>query len=278
MSERSLAPAGRISRFAFGAAAAFVALFLIAPVLIIAPVSFSAGSFLSLPPPGWSLRWYEQLFTRTEWIQSAWLSIWIATVVTALATALGTAGAYGLVRGSFPGRKLLLALALSPLIVPGIIVAIGVYFFYARARIVGTAPAIILAHTALAAPFVVVNVSAALHGFDRRLEQAALNLGASGWQAFRRVTLPLIRPGIFAGALLAFISSFDELIVALFVAGPTQVTLPLRMWESMRSSLEPTIAAVSVLAIVVSCALFGSAAALQARARAGARPVPEREI
>ncbi|MEI4472292.1 ABC transporter permease [Frigidibacter sp. MR17.24] len=255
-------------------AAGLVALFLILPVLIILPVSFSAGSFLSFPPPGWSLRWYRVLLERDVWWQSAWLSLWIAALVTLAATVLGTAGAFGLVRGRFPGRGLLLAVILSPLIVPGVIVAIALYFFYARLGFVGSPLAIAVAHTTLAVPFVVVNVAAALQGVDRRLEMAAMNLGAGGWDTFRLVTLPIIRPGILAGALFAFISSFDELIISLFVAGPRQVTLPLRMWEGMRSSLDPSLAAVSVLAIAASVALFVTSTWLQARARrrTGARP------
>lgn len=267
MNTHPMALSARASRWTLTAAALLTSFFLIFPVLIIVPVSFSAGSFLSFPPPGWSLQWYERLFSRADWLNSAWLSIWIALVVTVLSTILGTAGAYGLVRGKFPGQKLLVAFILSPLIIPGIIVAIAVYFFYARLKLVGSSLAIAVAHTALAVPFVVVNVSASLYGFDRRLEQAASNLGAGALTTFRLVTLPIIRPGIAAGALFAFISSFDELIVALFIAGPTQTTLPLRMWESMRNSIEPTIAAVSVLAVLVSVSLFLTASWLQMRAR-----------
>ncbi|WP_210496556.1 ABC transporter permease [Microvirga antarctica] len=267
MSARPIVLSGRASRWGLGLVALFVSAFLIFPVLIIVPVSFSAGSFLSFPPPGWSLQWYERLFSRADWLNSAWLSIWIACLATVFSTLLGTAGAYGLVRGKFPGQKILIGFILSPLIIPGIIVAIAVYFFYARLQLVGSTLAIAVAHTALAVPFVVVNVSASLYGFDRRLEQAAANLGADAFTAFRLITLPIIKPGIAAGALFAFISSFDELIVALFIAGPTQVTLPLRMWESMRNSIEPTIAAVSVLAVGISVSLFLTASWLQIRAK-----------
>ena len=258
---------GRLTRPLVGAVAILVALFLVFPVLIILPVSFSSGSFLAFPPPGWSLQWYERVLSRPDWLSSVWLSVWIACVVMALSTVLGTAGAIGLARGRFPGQRILIGFILSPLIIPGIIVAIGVYFFYARIHFVGSALAIAMAHTALAVPFVVVNVSASLYAVDRRLEQAAQNLGAGDFATFRLITLPLIRPGIAAGALFAFITSFDELIVALFIAGPTQVTLPLRMWESMKSSIDPTIAAVSMLAILLSVLLFASAAWLQARVR-----------
>jgi putative spermidine/putrescine transport system permease protein len=268
MSQRSIKVSGPVTQVLLAVFALLVALYLIIPVLVIVPVSFSAGSFLTFPPPGLSLQWYERLFSRSEWLDSAWLSIWVALVVTAAATVLGTIGAFGLVRGSFWGQKIALAFILSPLIIPGVIVAIAVYFFYAKFKMVGSPLAIAVAHTTLAVPFVVVNVAAALQGFDKRLEMAAQNLGAGTWATFRLVTFPIIRPGIAAGALFAFISSFDELIVSLFIAGSRQVTLPLRMWESMRSSLEPTLAAVSVLAVVASVGLFFTSSWLQSRAKA----------
>ncbi|RWR15468.1 ABC transporter permease [Paenirhodobacter populi] len=267
MNRPNIRVSGPLTQAVLGAVALLVAAFLILPVLIIVPVSFTADSFLSFPPPGFSTQWYARVFSRADWLNSAWLSIWIAVVVTVVSTVLGTLGALGLVRGRFIVQRLLLAFILSPLIVPGVIVAIAIYFFYARLKFVGSPLAIAVAHTTLAVPFVVVNVSAALHGFDRRLEMAAANLGAGRFATFFHVTLPIIRPGIAAGALFAFISSFDELIVAMFIAGPTQVTLPLRMWESMKSSLDPSIAAVSVLAIAISVALFLSSALLQRRAR-----------
>jgi putative spermidine/putrescine transport system permease protein len=142
------------------------------------------------------------------------------------------------------------------MIIPAIIVAIGVYFFYARLQIVGNWWALALAHTALALPFVVINVSATLYGFDERLEFAAMNLGANRWQTFFKVTLPMIRPGIIAGALFAFITSFDELIVALFISGTGAVTLPRKMWAELRQQIDPTIAAVSSMLIVLSIVIL----------------------
>src|SRR5262249_34511892 len=153
----------------------------------------------------------------------------VGLVTALIATVLGTAASLALVRGRFPGRDAVNSFLVSPLIVPAIIVAIGVYFVYAQARLVGNWVGLALAHTALALPFVVTNVSATLHGFDERLEFAAMNLGANRWQTFRRITLPIIQPGVLAGALFAFITSFDELIVALFVSGTGAVTLPRRM-------------------------------------------------
>lgn len=246
--------------------AGLVLFYLIFPILVIVPLSFSSALYLSFPPPGFSLQWYENFFGRTDWLQAAALSIWIGSTVMVLATVLGTPAALGLVRGRFWGKQLINAFILSPLIAPVIIVAIGVYFFYARLGLVGNPFALILAHTALAVPFVVINVSATLHGFDERLEYAAMNLGATPWRTFWQVTLPVIRPGVLAGAVFAFISSFDELIVALFVSGSTAVTLPRKMWDSIRFEIDPTIAAVSTLLIAFTGLLFLTAELLRRRA------------
>lgn len=244
-----------------------VLLFLVFPIFVIVPVSFSSSSFLQFPPPGFSLRWYERFFAREAWVDAAILSLWVGIVVMALSTVLGTAAAFALVRGRLKARRMINSFILSPLIVPGIVVAIAIYFFYAPLRLVGTPLGMILAHTCLAVPYVVVNVTATLYGFDRRLEQAAMNLGANRWRTFRYVTLPLIRPGVIAGALFAFVSSFDELIVAIFISGTGAVTLPARMWESVRMEIDPTIAAVATITIVISLMALLPAAFFERRAR-----------
>jgi putative spermidine/putrescine transport system permease protein len=244
---------------------ALVLAFLVFPVFVVAPVSFSSAKYLQFPPPGWSLQWYENYFSRPGWVPATLLSIRVALITAVLATTLGTAASLALVRGRFPGRNAINSFMVSPLVVPGIIVAIGVYFFYAQARLVGNPLGLAFAHTALALPFVVTNVSATLHGFDERLEYAAMNLGANRWQTFRRVTLPIIRPGVFAGALFAFIVSFDELIVALFVSGSGAVTLPRKMWDSLRQEIDPTIAAVSTILITLSILILLSAELLRQR-------------
>jgi putative spermidine/putrescine transport system permease protein len=259
------------SRFSLGQAAlwvfvAIVLFYLVFPVFVVAPVSFSSAKYLQFPPPGWSLQWYQNYFERPGWVPATFVSIRVAIITTILATTLGTAASLALVRGRFPGRNAINSFMVSPLVVPGIIVAIGVYFFYAQARLVGNFFGLALAHTALAIPFVVTNVSATLHGFDERLEYAAMNLGANRWQTFRRVTLPIIRPGVFAGALFAFIVSFDELIVALFVSGTGAVTLPRKMWDSLRQEIDPTIAAVSTILIAFSIVILLSAELLRQRA------------
>ncbi len=240
--------------------------YLVFPVFVVAPVSFSSAKYLQFPPPGWSLQWYENYFSRPGWVPATFVSIRVALITTVLATVLGTAASLALVRGRFPGRNAVNSFLVSPLVVPGIIVAIGIYFFFAQARLVGSPIGLALAHTALALPFVVTNVSATLHGFDERLEYAAMNLGANRWQTFRRVTLPIIRPGVFAGSLFAFITSFDELIVALFVSGTGAVTLPRKMWDSLRQEIDPTIAAVSTVLIAFSIVILLAAELLRQRA------------
>ena len=240
--------------------------YLLFPVFVVVPVSFSSAQYLQFPPPGLSLQWYEKYFGREDWVDATLLSLRIGAITALLATVLGTLASLALVRGRFRGRQAVNSFIVSPMIIPGIIVAIGVYFFYARLQIVGSPFGLALAHTALAIPFVVVNVSATLYGFDERLEFAAMNLGANRWQTFFRVTLPIIRPGVLAGALFAFITSFDELIVALFVSGTGAVTLPRKMWDGIRMEIDPTIAAVSTLLILISISVLVSAELLRQRA------------
>ena len=255
----------RETGFLVASTSALVLLYLLLPILIVIPLSFSAGTYLSFPPPGFSLRWYANFFGREDWRDSALLSLWIGGAVMVLATALGAPAALALVRSAFPAKRLVGAFIISPLIAPVIIVAIGVYFFYARLGLVGNPYALVIAHTGLAVPFVVVNVSATLQGFDERLEHAAMSLGATPWRTFWQVTFPIIRPGVLAGALFAFITSFDELVVALFVSGSTAVTLSRKMWESIRFEIDPTIAAVSTILVVLTGALFISAELLRRR-------------
>ena len=244
-----------------------ILLFLVLPIGIVFPLSFSSGTYLSFPPPGFSLRWYAAFFASSEWTHAALVSIQVAVPVTLLSLLLGTPAAIGLARGDFRGKRLVNALVLSPLIVPGIIVAIGCYFVYAQYGLIGSPIALILGHTCLAVPFVVINVSSALGGVDPRLQQAAANLGAAPLAAFRQVTLPLIAPGMFAGAVFAFITSFDELLVSLFLSGTGAVTLPRRMFDEIRYDIDPTIAAASCLLIVTTSALMLLAELLRRRSQ-----------
>jgi putative spermidine/putrescine transport system permease protein len=242
-------------------------MFLALPVLIVVPLSFSSGTYLQFPTPGWSLRWYTAFLFNPEWTGAALLSLRVGAFVTILALALGTPAAIGLAKLRLSSRRLINALVLSPLIVPGIIVAIGTYFAYAQYGLVGNPLALVLAHTCLAVPFVVINVSAALTGVDTRLQQAAANLGADPAGVFRRVTLPLIAPGLFAGAVFAFITSFDELLVALFLSGTGAVTLPRRMFDEIRYDIDPTIAAASTLLIATTTGLMFTAEMLRRRSQ-----------
>jgi putative spermidine/putrescine transport system permease protein len=249
--------------------ASLVLLFLGLPILLIVVVSFSSASYLTFPPPAFGLRWYRAYFGSTEWLAATGLSVAVAAAVVVLSTVLGTLAAIGLPRLPKAVRAAVGALVLSPLIVPGIVVAIGIYYAFSRYRLVGSPVGLVLAHTCLAVPFVVTSVSASLAGFDRRLEQAARSLGATPLGAFRQITLPLIRPGVLVGALFAFITSFDELIVALFLSGSGAVTLPRRMWDDLRFAIDPTIAAVSTLTILLTGLLLGSAHLLRSRSAGG---------
>ena len=225
---------------------------MIAPIIVVIILSFSSASYLTFPPPAWGVRWHREYLGSRDWLAATALSIEVAISVVILSTILGTAATLGLARLPPTIRLLATGLILSPLIMPVIIVAIGVYYAFARYGLVGTPTGLILAHTCLAVPFVVTSVSASLSGFDRRLEMAALSLGATPLGTFRQITLPLILPGILVGALFAFITSFDELVVSLFLSGANAVTLPRRMWEDLRYALDPTIAAVSTLTILVT--------------------------
>jgi putative spermidine/putrescine transport system permease protein len=228
--------------------------FLNLPILVIAFMSFARGPFLSFPPAGFSLHWYGAYLGSARWMGATFTSLEVAAATACLAILLGTAGAFGLVRSRMPFRPAANALVNAPLVVPGIVSAVGLYFFFARFGLIGTRLSLILAHTALAVPLVVVNVTTALKTLDQDLERAARGLGASRAQVFVHVTFPLLRPAILTGGLLAFLFSFDELVVALFIAGVDTTTLPIRLWNSLRDEVDPTVAAASTLLILLSIA------------------------
>ncbi len=228
---------------AFGAA---VAVFLIAPSVIVVVMSFSSGKILLFPPPGFGVEWYANFFRSEEWVGSALNSLEIALLSSMLATVLGTVTAFGLVRGRPRTAQITNAIMLSPLIVPLVVTAIGMYFTYHMLGL-GAYAGIVAAHTTLGLPYVVVTVAASLYGLDADLELAARNLGANPWRGFFRITLPLIMPGVAIGGIFAFVSSWDEVVVALFLTTPTLRTLPVTMWEQTKSTVDPTIAAASSL-------------------------------
>jgi len=250
---------------AITALAGAVLLFLIAPVIIILIVSFSGAHYLSFPPPYLSLRWYQRFLGTPSWRQAIGVSTQVALLTMLFATALGLLAALALVRGRFRGKGMIYAVLLSPLIVPTIITAIGLYFFFVRLKATGSILAMALGHTVLALPVVVIIMAAALQGFDLRLEHAALSLGASRLTALRRITLPLILPGLLSAALFAFLTSFDELLIPLFLSGVEVQTLTVRVWNSLVLEVDPTIAAVSSFLIGVTAVVLGASALLRGR-------------
>jgi len=226
--------------------------FLNLPILVIAFMSCARGPFLSFPPSGFSLHWYGAYLGSSRWMDATLTSLEVASAAACLSVVLGTAGAYGLARGRIPGRALAQGLVNAPLVVPGIVSAVGLYFFFAHLGLIGTRLCLILAHTALAVPLVVVNATTALKTLDQDFERAARGLGATPLQVFAHITYPLLRPAILTGGLLAFLLSFDELVVALFISGVDTTTLPIRLWNSLRDEVDPTVAAASTLLILLS--------------------------
>ena len=239
--------------------------FLVAPLFVIVPLSFNAGSFLSFPMPGWSSRWYLELWDTPIWWQSFKHSLIVGTGATLIATVLGTLAAVGLSMATFRAKNLLMALLISPLIVPLIIVAAGTYFYFIPLGLANSLLGLTLVHAALGAPFVLITVSATLVGFDRNLARAGASLGAPPLLVFWKITMPLIAPGMIAGALFAFITSFDELVVAMFLTGPGQRTLPRQMFDGIRENLSPTILAVATLLILFSVLLLTTMELLRRR-------------
>jgi ABC-type spermidine/putrescine transport system permease subunit II len=242
--------------------------FLCAPIVIVVIVSFNATEFIEFPPRSWSLRWYENYFTARQWIEPTLLSLRVAVVTMVLATVLGTVAAIGLTRGRFRGRRALEFFFISPMVVPTIVLAIGLYLLFARFRLVGHPLALYLAHTVVAAPLVIVIVSAALRTTDPAIELAARSLGAGYFRTLWHVTLPAILPAVVSGAAFAFLVSFDEVVLAIFLGGPTTTTLPKRMWESVRFEIDPTLTAISTLLVLIPIVLFAGVE-LMRRARAG---------
>lgn len=260
-------------RLALALVTALILLFLVAPIVVVFPLSLSSGELLVLPTPGYSLRWYEDFFTSSRWLSATWNSFVVGIATMILATLLGTLAAFGIFLGRFPGKALLLAILSLPMVTPVIVTAIAMYFSLSLVGLGSTLTGLILAHTVLSVPFVLLTVLASLQTFDQNLLRAAASLGANPAIAFRRVVLPLIAPGVATGALFAFATSFDELIVALFIASPGQFTLPRQMYAGLREFLSPTIAAAAVLLILFSVLLLALNEFIRKRAQArGASP------
>ncbi|WP_342076104.1 ABC transporter permease [Yoonia sp. SS1-5] len=266
----------RVWHYSFRIICGLIFFFLIAPILVIIPLSFNAQDFftftpemLALQPEGYSTKHYEDFFTNTDWQLALRNSLKIAPVATVLSVVLGTLAAIGLSQSHVPFRRAIMAILISPMIVPLIISATGMYFFYSNPYIptpfgkielpftlTGTYWGVVLAHAALGIPFVIITVTATLVGFDQSLTRAAANMGAGPVTTFFKVQMPLILPGVVSGGLFAFITSFDEVVVVLFVGSAGQKTLPWQMFTGLREQISPTILAVATILIGISVLLL----------------------
>ncbi len=285
-------PLERIWRWIYLAICALIFLFLIAPIILIIPLSFNAEAYftftekmLRLDPDGYSLRWYDRLLTfgmvnpdaprdaawwgdvwrNATWVNAAKNSVIIGVFSTLVATVLGTVAALGLARPEMPFRRAIMAILISPMIVPIIITATGLFFFYSMTGLANSYVGIILAHATLGIPFVIITVTATLVGFDQSLNRAAASLGAGPTTTFFKVTMPLIMPGVISGALFAFVTSFDEVVVVLFVAAHDQQTIPRAMWNGIREQISPAILAVATILVMISILLLTTLELLRRR-------------
>jgi ABC-type spermidine/putrescine transport system permease subunit II len=261
---------GRPLLWAFGS---LVMVFLIAPILVIAVVSFNQSALFSFPPTAWSLRWYEALWTSRTWREAGALSLWLAGAVTCAALLLGVPAAYALARSQWRGRRVVEFVLVSPMVVPAVVLAIALYLLFAPFRLIGTTSGILLAHTLLALPVVIVITGAAFRRVPPATELAARSCGASFLRAFWHVALPAVRPAIVSSGAFAFLTSFDEVVLVLFLRGPSTNTLPKRIWEAVKFELDPSLTAVSTLLIVLT--LIALAVAEVARRWLSVRPAGE---
>ncbi|PBC00737.1 ABC transporter permease [Mesorhizobium sp. WSM3860] len=252
-------------RAALAGFTALVAAFLLLPVVFIVLLSFGSSRWLAFPPPGWTLKWYQELLADPAWIDAALTSAKIAAMAAILAVLIGLLASFSLVRGEFRGRQFLRGLLLTPMVLPVVVFAIAIYAFFLRIGLAGTTIGFVIAHTILALPFAIVPIATALEGFDKSIEDAAIVCGASPLQARLRITLPSIRIGIFSAAIFSFLASWDEVVVAIFMASPTLQTLPVKIWGSLRADLSPVVAAASSLLVGLTLALMIVTALLRRR-------------
>ncbi len=255
------------ARLLLWAACLSILAFLMVPILSIVPLSFNSEPFFTYPMPGLSMRWYQDFFGSPNWQLAARNSFLVAILSTLIATTLGTLAALGLARPDCPFRRTLMAVLISPIVIPIVVAALGIFYFYSSIGLAATLTGMVIAHAALGAPFVVITVLATLSNFDMRVMRAAASLGAPPVAAFRLIMLPLISPGVAAGAIFAFVTSFDEVVIALFLAGSEQRTLPRQMWSGLREQISPTITAVATLLILLAAALMFAANTLQTRSQ-----------
>jgi putative spermidine/putrescine transport system permease protein len=262
----------RVWHYSFRVICGLIFFYLIAPILVIIPLSFNATEFftftpemLRLDPAGYSTKHYVDFFTNIDWQVPLWNSLKIAPMATLIAVALGTLAAVGLSQSHVPFKRAIMAILISPMIVPLIISAAGMYFFYSRIGLQGTYWGVVLAHAALGIPFVIITVTATLVGFDRSLTRAAASLGAGPMRTFFKIQMPLILPGVVSGALFAFITSFDEVVVVMFMGAAGQKTLPWQMFTGLREQISPTILAAATVLIAVSVLLLAALELLRRR-------------
>jgi putative spermidine/putrescine transport system permease protein len=235
--------------------AVLIMAFLILPTVIVIPMSFSASQYLEFPPRAWSLRWYQNYVSSPAWMQATWTSLKAGLLTAIVATPLGTAAAYGLFVSRLRAAALVVPILLTPIIVPVILVGIGVFYAYVRLKLVNTLAGVVLAHSMLAIPLVMMVVTSALKSYDMNQEMVARSLGASRPRAFFMVTLPQIKFAIVTSAVLSFLTSFDEVVIAMFVSGGDNSTLTRNMFNALRDQIDPTIAAISTVMIVISSLL-----------------------
>ncbi|RIA35703.1 putative spermidine/putrescine transport system permease protein [Ectopseudomonas oleovorans] len=242
-----------------------IAAFLLLPIVFIVLLSFGSSQWLVFPPPDWTLKWYGQFFSNPDWMQAAYTSLKVAMLTTVCALALGLPCAFALVRGKFPGRELLYALFTLPMIVPLVIIAVAVYALFLKLGYTGTLLAFVISHVIVALPFTIISIINSLKLFDQSIEDAAVICGASRLQAIVKVTFPAIRPGMMAGALFAFLVSWDEVVLSVMMASPNLQTLPVKMWTTLRQDLTPVIAVASTLLIGLSLLIMIVAAVIRRR-------------
>lgn len=250
-------------RWILGGICALMTLFLLLPILFIVALSFGDSRWLIFPPPGWTLKWYGELFADPRWLSAALTSAKIGLIVTVLSVALGLLASLALVRGKFRGRAVLRAFFLTPMILPVIIVAVALYAAFLRLGLNGTLVGFVIAHLIVALPFSIIAIASALEGFDPSIEDAAILCGASPWEARFRVTLPAISHGLFSAAIFSFLISWDEVVLAIFMASPTLQTLPVKVWTTLRQDLTPVIAAASTLLVALTVLLMIAAALIR---------------
>lgn len=240
-----------------------VALFLLLPIVFIVALSFGSSQWLIFPPPGWTLKWYRDLFADPRWLEAALTSLKIGVIVTVCSVLLGLLASFGLTRGRFRGAEFLRGLFLTPMILPVVVLAVALYAFFLRIGLNGTLVGFVIAHTVIALPFSIIAISGALEGFDKSIEDAAVLCGASPFEAKIRVTLPAISHGLMTAAIFSFLMSWDEVVLAIFMSSPTLQTLPVKIWTTLRQDLTPVVAAASTLLVGLTLVLMILAALLQ---------------